>query len=179
MTLFFALPRLFRFILIFLFSLTSLFVLLRVAFYIAFDNTDAPLIMSDFIKSLWLGMRFDLRMVVLMLVPLFFLGGIKWFSPFIMLLFISMIIDSTLTENIRNNLPIIMLEFSIFLNIGAGLGGIFILISQFLNNNKKISVELQKDKELLSDLTNSFNSLLYRPPGFSTKIFFTPYASNI
>jgi len=84
--------------------------------------------------------------------------GIKWFSLFIMLLFVSMIIDSTLTENIRNNLPIVMLEFSIFLNIGAGLGGIFVLISQFLNNNKKISVELQKDKELLSDLTNDLRS---------------------
>ena len=82
MTLFFKLPRLFRFILIFLLSLTSLFVLMRIAFYMAFSDPESPLIMADFIKSMWLGMRFDLRMVVLMILPLFFLGGIKWFSPF-------------------------------------------------------------------------------------------------
>ena len=82
MTLFFKLPRLFRFILIFLLSLTSLFVLMRIAFYMVFNDPESPLIMADFIKSMWLGMRFDLRMVVLMILPLFFLGGIKWFSPF-------------------------------------------------------------------------------------------------
>ena len=70
MKLFFALPRLFRFILIFLISLTTLFVLMRIAFYITFNDPDSPLTMADFIKSMWLGMRFDLRMVVLMLVPL-------------------------------------------------------------------------------------------------------------
>ena len=82
MKLFLTLPRLFRFILIFLLSLTSLFVLMRIAFYIAFSDPQSPLIMADFIKSMWLGMRFDLRMVVLMLLPLFFIGGIKWLSPF-------------------------------------------------------------------------------------------------
>ena len=82
MTLFFKLPRLFRFILIFLLSLTSLFVFMRIAFYMAFSDPDSPLIMADFMKSMWLGMRFDLRMVVLMVLPLFFIGGIKWLSPF-------------------------------------------------------------------------------------------------
>ena len=55
---------------------------MRIAFYIAFNDPESPLIMADFIKSMWLGMRFDIRMGVLMLLPLFFLGGIKWFSPF-------------------------------------------------------------------------------------------------
>ncbi|WP_455756540.1 diguanylate cyclase domain-containing protein [Sulfurimonas sp.] len=84
--------------------------------------------------------------------------GVKWFFLFLVLLFISMIIDSTLTENIHNNLPIILLNLFIFLNIGAGLGGMFFLISQFLKNIKKISQELEKDKEILYELTNDLRS---------------------
>jgi len=38
--------------------------------------------MSDFLKSMWLGLRFDLRMVVLMILPMYILGGIKYLSPF-------------------------------------------------------------------------------------------------
>ena len=76
------LPKPFRFLLVFITSLTLLFVLMRVAFYIAFNDPDSPLIAHDIIKSMWLGMRFDLRMVVLMVLPLFFIGGIKWINPF-------------------------------------------------------------------------------------------------
>ncbi|WP_373001974.1 LTA synthase family protein [Sulfurimonas sp.] len=79
---FLKLPKLLRFLLIFIPSLTLLYVLLRVAFYVAFSDPTSPLIISDLIKSMWLGLRFDLRMVVLMVLPLFFLGGIKWISPF-------------------------------------------------------------------------------------------------
>ncbi|WP_373035491.1 LTA synthase family protein [Sulfurimonas sp.] len=79
---FLKLPKLLRFLLIFIPSLTLLYVLLRVAFYITFNDPTSPLIMGDFIKSMWLGFRFDLRMVVLMVLPFFFLGGIKWLSPF-------------------------------------------------------------------------------------------------
>ncbi len=55
---------------------------MRVVFYLLFSDPASPLVMSDFIQSMWLGLRFDLRMVVLMILPLFFLGGIKWISPF-------------------------------------------------------------------------------------------------
>ena len=75
-------PKLLRFLLIFIPSLTLLFVLLRIVFYSIFSDPGSPLIMSDLIKSMWLGLRFDLRMVVLMVIPFFILGGIKWFSPF-------------------------------------------------------------------------------------------------
>ena len=76
------LPKLLRFLLIFIPTLTLLFVLVRIAFYMAFSDPSAPLIISDFIKSMWIGFRFDLRMVVLMVLPMFFLGGIKWINPF-------------------------------------------------------------------------------------------------
>jgi len=74
--------RFLRFLLIFIVSLTLLFVLMRVAFYIAFDDPQSPISMSDFLYSMWIGLRFDLRMSVIMTLPLFFLGWIKWLSPF-------------------------------------------------------------------------------------------------
>ncbi|MDA3908976.1 MAG: sulfatase-like hydrolase/transferase [Sulfurimonas sp.] len=82
MNLFSNLPKLLRFLLIFIPSLTLLYIVMRVAFYITFSDPTSPLIMSDLIKSMWLGLRFDLRMVVLMVLPLSVLGGIKWISPF-------------------------------------------------------------------------------------------------
>ncbi len=82
MKLFLKLPKLLRFLLIFIPLLTLLYVLLRVVFYMLYSDPSSPLIFSDLIKSMWLGLRFDLRMVVLMVVPLFIFGGIKWVSPF-------------------------------------------------------------------------------------------------
>ena len=84
--------------------------------------------------------------------------GIKWFIIFILLLFISLLIDSTLAENINNKLPPIVLEVFIFLNISAGFGGIFMLFSQFINSNKSISSELKKDREILYNLTNDLKN---------------------
>jgi phosphoglycerol transferase MdoB-like AlkP superfamily enzyme len=55
---------------------------MRLAFYFAFNDPESPLVMADLLKSLWLGLRFDLRMGVLMVLALFILGGIKWLSPF-------------------------------------------------------------------------------------------------
>ena len=82
MNLFLKLPKLLRFLLIFIPSLTLLFVFMRVAFYVAFDNPASPIDINDFSYAMWLGFRFDLRMVVVMILPLFFLGGIKWITPF-------------------------------------------------------------------------------------------------
>lgn len=84
--------------------------------------------------------------------------GIKWFSLFVLLLFISMMIDTNLSQSVDNNLPPLLLKLFIFLNIGAGLGGIFVLISQFLHNIKNISTELKKDKESLYNLTNDLKT---------------------
>lgn len=76
------LPKLFRFITLFIVALGALLTLMRLAFYFAYNDPESPLIMSDLAQSLWIGMRFDLRMAVLMVLPLFLLGGIKWLSPF-------------------------------------------------------------------------------------------------
>ncbi len=80
MNLFLKLPKLLRFLLVFVPVLTLFFVLLRVAFYIAYDDPSSPLGMADLLKSMWIGLRFDLRMVVVMVLPFFFLSPI--FNPF-------------------------------------------------------------------------------------------------
>ena len=80
---------------------------------------------------------------------------IKWFSTFMLLLLISILIDPSLNENIHSNIPIYLWEIFIFLNIGAGLGGIYFLISYFLSNIKHISMELKRDRESLYNLTNN------------------------
>ncbi|WP_324172952.1 LTA synthase family protein [Sulfurimonas sp.] len=79
---FLKLPKILRFLLVFIPSLTFLYVFMRVVFYIVFSDPSSPLIFNDYAQAMWLGFRFDLRMVILMIVPLFFLGGIKWLSPF-------------------------------------------------------------------------------------------------
>ena len=83
---------------------------------------------------------------------------IVWFSAFLILLFISALIDSSLIENVANNFPIQILDIFFFLNIGAGLGGIYFLISHFINNIKKISKELKRDRESLYLLTNDLKN---------------------
>ncbi len=75
-------PKILKFILLYVLSLTLLFVFMRLLFYILFDAPDAPLPSSDFWTSMWLGFRFDLRVAVATVLPLFFLGWIKWLNPF-------------------------------------------------------------------------------------------------
>jgi diguanylate cyclase (GGDEF)-like protein len=84
--------------------------------------------------------------------------GIKWFGAFVILVFISMLIDGFLLENIQNKLPSFALQLFVFLNIGAGFAGIFFLISQFIKNIKNISSELKKEREALFVLTNNLRS---------------------
>jgi phosphoglycerol transferase MdoB-like AlkP superfamily enzyme len=75
-------PRLLKFLLLYTFAFTLLLIVMRVVFYIRFDMSDAPLVSKDFWMSMWLGGRFDLRVVIATILPLFFLGWIKWVNPF-------------------------------------------------------------------------------------------------
>lgn len=75
-------PALLRFLLILVSVLAVLFTLMRLIFWIAFSDSVAPLSNEDFVQALWLGFRFDLRIILEIMLPLFFLGWIKWFSPF-------------------------------------------------------------------------------------------------
>jgi len=84
--------------------------------------------------------------------------GIKWFFLFIILLFISMLIDNTISTNNQNLLPPMVIQLFVFLNIGAGLGGIYFLINNFLIDIREISKDLKRDRESLYELTNDLKS---------------------
>ena len=81
-------------------------------------------------------------------------SGFRWFTLFMILVIFSMLIDNHLASNIQNPLPNLATELFIVLNVGAGFGGIFFLISQFITNIKEISNTLTKERETLYNLTN-------------------------
>ena len=83
---------------------------------------------------------------------------IAWFSAFVLLLLISTLINPTLIDTIDNSFPELVLDIFFFLNIGAGLGGIYFLISHFIGNIKTISNELKRDRESLYNLTNDLQN---------------------
>lgn len=76
------LPKILQFIVVYVGSLTALFVVLRLVFWIAYDDAKSPLPTTDFIHAMWLGFRFDLRITIATILPLFFLGWMKWLNPF-------------------------------------------------------------------------------------------------
>ena len=75
-------PRILKFILLYTLALTALLVAMRLLFFVLFDSASAPLSSSDFWTSMWLGERFDMRVAVATVLPLFFIGWIKWLNPF-------------------------------------------------------------------------------------------------
>jgi phosphoglycerol transferase MdoB-like AlkP superfamily enzyme len=70
-----------------LFRITALFFLLHLIFYYLFEPKELPLSSSDTFTALWLGFRFDLRVAIALLLPLFFIGWIPWISPLRSVLF--------------------------------------------------------------------------------------------
>ena len=84
------LPRLLHFLLNVVLLNLVLFSLFRVAFWAYFNNPSDPIPGEDLLYSFYLGLKFDLRLVLLMILPLFVLGGLRPLSPF----------DSRLMRNI-------------------------------------------------------------------------------
>lgn len=77
-----AIPRHLKLVLLLTLTLTTIFIVMRVIFYIEFNDSAFPLSVSDTVQAFWLGSRFDLRVALAILLPLFFIGWIPWFSPF-------------------------------------------------------------------------------------------------
>ncbi len=84
--------------------------------------------------------------------------GAKWFALFLLLVLISTLFDAHLSENMQNQIPPFALKTFVFLNLSAGFGGIFFLISQFIKNIRFISDELNKERESLFLLTHDLRS---------------------
>lgn len=76
------LPKILQFIVVYVGSLTAVFVALRWVFWMVYDDVKAPLSTPDFIHAMWLGFRFDLRIAIATILPLFFVGWIKGLNPF-------------------------------------------------------------------------------------------------
>lgn len=54
----------------------------RIAFWAYFNNANNPVPGGELLTALYVGGKFDLRLVLLTLLPLLILGGFGWFSPF-------------------------------------------------------------------------------------------------
>lgn len=55
---------------------------IRLAFWAYFDNPNAPLPLAELFTAMYIGGKFDLRLALLLLLPLLVLGGLRWFDPF-------------------------------------------------------------------------------------------------
>ncbi len=75
-------PRLLRFTALLVLLYTLAFSLARLLFWLRFDNPNDPLPGDELLHALYLGLKFDLRLALLMVLPLLLLGGWRWFSPF-------------------------------------------------------------------------------------------------
>jgi phosphoglycerol transferase MdoB-like AlkP superfamily enzyme len=76
------LPRLLHFLVNLLLLEIVMLGLFRLAFWIWFKNPSDPIPTPDLLHSFYLGFKFDLRLVLMTLLPLFVLGGLRWLSPF-------------------------------------------------------------------------------------------------
>ncbi|MGD8547656.1 MAG: LTA synthase family protein [Thiohalophilus sp.] len=54
----------------------------RIAFWAYFNDAHNPIPTGELLTGLYLGGKFDLRLILLGLLPLLLLGGFRWFSPF-------------------------------------------------------------------------------------------------
>jgi phosphoglycerol transferase MdoB-like AlkP superfamily enzyme len=75
------LPALARFLLVLAAVNFVVFAAMRAAFWVAFREALAGASRGDLIKALYLGAKFDLRLVLLLLLPLALLGWIPLFDP--------------------------------------------------------------------------------------------------
>jgi len=54
----------------------------RLVFWSYFSNPEDPILANELLYSLYVGLKFDLRLVLLILLPFFLTSGFRWFNPF-------------------------------------------------------------------------------------------------
>lgn len=54
----------------------------RLVFWSYFSNPEDPIPAGELLYSLYVGLKFDLRLVLLVLLPFFVTSGLRWFNPF-------------------------------------------------------------------------------------------------
>jgi len=75
-------PRLTRFLGLTLLVYVVAFSAARLAFWLLYDNPNDPLGSADLLKALYIGLKFDLRLALLLILPMLLLGWVKQLSPF-------------------------------------------------------------------------------------------------
>ena len=75
-------PRLFRFILIATGINLLAFFVLRFGLYWYFQTPTDPISSTELVKAFYLGLKFDLRLSLMMTLPIFIFGGMRFLSPF-------------------------------------------------------------------------------------------------
>jgi diguanylate cyclase (GGDEF)-like protein len=85
-------------------------------------------------------------------------SGFRWFAFFLLLVLLSVIIDTKLSQDIQNTIPKIASDIFFALNVGVGFSGIYLLISHFVKKKIELSEVLKKDKEILSTLTDDLKN---------------------
>lgn len=76
-------PRQYQFLVytsLFLVILLSAF---RLVFWSYFSNPEDPIATNELLYSLYVGLKFDLRLVLLILLPFFLTSGMRWLNPFV------------------------------------------------------------------------------------------------
>ncbi|RLA07810.1 MAG: phosphoglycerol transferase [Gammaproteobacteria bacterium] len=76
------LPKILRLLIIFIPSLVIFYTFLRFVFLLFFVDDLSSVSFYDTMQAIFLGARFDIRIITLMILPLFLLGGIKFLNPF-------------------------------------------------------------------------------------------------
>ncbi len=76
------LPRLTRLAALLVLFYTLAFSAARLVFWQLFDNPNDPLLGGDLLQALYLGLKFDLRLALLIVLPLLLLGWLRPLSPF-------------------------------------------------------------------------------------------------
>jgi len=75
-------PRLFRYILIATGIHLIAFFILRFGLYWYFKNPSDPIQTAELLQAFYLGLKFDLRLSLMMTLPVFLFAGIRFLSPF-------------------------------------------------------------------------------------------------
>jgi len=75
-------PKLIRFLLIVTCLHLVIFSLLRVAFWQYFHNPADPIALIDLSTAFYLGLKFDLQLSLILILPIFIIGNIRIFNPF-------------------------------------------------------------------------------------------------
>ena len=149
-------------------SLTSSFILYKTKKFIYFEIIQLLLILILPFVLMWILGGFSQGSFVMIwafyapVVAVMYSENIKvgiiWFSLFMGLLVITMVLDGTQVSFNDKELPLFAINFFIFLNVGAGLGGIYFLINNFIKNLRIVSQDLKRDRESLFKLTHDLKN---------------------